>query len=163
MQSRLRRKLVIDALKMATGSRHVGSSLLCHSDRGSQYASGDYHALLAGARVARGTSLCSMSLCSMSLCSMSLCIMSRKGDCWDNAPVESFTTGTSALGARRFATLKVERVYHRRYKTREEARADLFQYLEVWQGRKRRHSSLGYLSPADYETRFVSQGLSMAA
>jgi len=148
MQSRLRRKLVIDALKMATGSRHVGSSLLCHSDRGSQYASGDYHALLAGARVARGTSLCSMS---------------RKGDCWDNAPVESFTTGTSALGARRFATLKVERVYHRRYETREEARADLFQYLEVWQGRKRRHSSLGYLSPADYETRFVSQGLSMAA
>jgi transposase InsO family protein len=95
MQSRLRRKLVIDALKMATGSRHVGSSLLCHSDRGSQYASGDYQALLAGARVA---------------CSMSLCSMSRKGDCWDNAPVESFTTGTSALGARRFATLKVERV-----------------------------------------------------
>jgi putative transposase len=89
--------------------------------------------------------------------------MSRKGDCWDNAPVESFTTGTSALGARRFATLKVERVYHRRYETREEDRADLFQYLEVWQGRKRRHSSLGYLSPADYETRFVSQGLSMAA
>lgn len=98
MQSRLRRKLVIDALKMATGSRHVGNSLLCHSDRGSQYASGDYQALLAGARVA---------------CSMSLCSMSRKGDCWDNAPVESF-----------FATLKRERVYHRRYETREEARAD---------------------------------------
>jgi len=132
MQSHLKRELVIDALKMAMSSRHVGNSLLCHSDHGSQYASGDYQALLAGARVA--------------------CSMSRKGNCWDNAPVESF-----------FATLKVERVYHRRYKTREEARADLFQYLEVWYNRKRRHSSLGYLSPADYETRYASQGLCMAA
>lgn len=74
--------------------------------------------------------------------------MSRKGDCWDNAPVESF-----------FATLKVERIYHRRYKTREEARADLFQYVEVWYNRKRRHSSLGYLSPADYEEQYASQRL----
>jgi len=136
MQSRLKRELVIDALKMAMGSRHVGNSLLCHSDRGSQYASGDYQALLAGASIA--------------------CSMSRKGDCWDNAPVESF-----------FATLKVERVYHRRYETREEARADLFQYVEVWYNRKRRHSSLGYLSPAgyeaDYEEQYASQRLPMAA
>jgi transposase InsO family protein len=132
MQSRLKRELVIDALKMATGSRYIGSSLLCHSDQGSQYASGDYQALLAGASI--------------------VCSMSRKGDCWDNAPVESF-----------FATLKRERVYHRRYETREEARTDLFQYVEVWYNRKRRHSSLGYLSPADYETRYASQGLSMAA
>lgn len=132
MQSRLKRELVIDALKMATGSRHLGNSLLCHSDRGSQYASGDYQALLAGASIA--------------------CSMSRKGDCWDNAPVESF-----------FATLKVERIYHRRYKTREEARADLFQYVEVWYNRKRRHSSLGYLSPADYEEQYASQWLPLVA
>jgi len=132
MQPRLKRGLVVDALKMAIGNRHVGHSLLCHSDRGSQYASGDYQALLAGASIT--------------------CSMSRKGDCWDNAPVESF-----------FATLKVERVYHRRYQTREEARADLFQYLEVWQGRKRRHSSLEYLSPTDYEEQYVSQQLPMAA
>lgn len=132
MQSRLKRELVIDALKMATGSRHVGNSLLCHSDRGSQYASGDYQALLAAASIG--------------------CSMSRKGNCWDNAPVESF-----------FATLKVERVYHRRYETREEARADLFQYLEVWYNRKRRHSSLGYLSPTDYEEQYVSKQLPMAA
>lgn len=55
MQSRLKRELVIDALKMATGSRHLGNSLLCHSDRGSQYASGDYQALLAGASIACST------------------------------------------------------------------------------------------------------------
>ena len=78
--------------------------------------------------------------------------MSRKGNCWDNAPVESF-----------FATLKRERVHHRRYETREEARADLFQYIEIWYNRKRLHSSLGYLSPAAYEEQYVSQWLPMAA
>ncbi len=132
MQSRLKRGLVIDALKMAMGGRHVGNSLLCHSDRGSQYASGDYQDLLADASI--------------------ICSMSRKGDCWDNAPVESF-----------FATLKRERASHRRYETREEARADLFQYVEVWYNRMRRHSSLEYLSPADYEEQHVSKRLPMAA
>jgi transposase InsO family protein len=132
MQSRLKRGLVIDALKMAVGTRNVTGSLLCHSDQGSQYASGDYQALLAGASI--------------------VCSMSRKGDCWDNAPVESF-----------FATLKVERVYHRRYETREEARTDLFQYLETWYNRKRLHSSLGYLSPADYEAQHAPKRLPMAA
>jgi len=86
MQSSLRRELVMDALKMATGSRHIGNSLLCHSDRGSQYASGDYQALLAGASI--------------------LCSMSRKGDCWDNAPVESFfaTLECELLDLHRFAS-----------------------------------------------------------
>ena len=117
---------------MAMGARHVTGSLLCHSDRGSQYASDDYQALLADALIT--------------------CSMSRKGDCWDNAPVESF-----------FASLKRERVYHRSYETRKEAQADLFQYLEVWYNRKRRHSSLEYLSPADYEEQHVAQRLPMAA
>ncbi len=66
--------------------------------------------------------------------------MSRKGDCWDNAVAESF-----------FATLKKELVHGSDWKTREEARADLFEYIEVWYNRQRRHSSLGYLSPAEYE------------
>lgn len=68
------------------------------------------------------------------------CSMSRKGDCWDNAVAESF-----------FATLKKELVDGSDWKTREEARTDLFDYIEVWYNRERRHSSLGYLSPAEYE------------
>jgi transposase InsO family protein len=68
------------------------------------------------------------------------CSMSRKGDCWDNAVAESF-----------FATLKKELVHGSDWKTREEARADLFEYIEVWYNRERRHSSLGYVSPAEYE------------
>jgi len=68
------------------------------------------------------------------------CSMSRKGDCWDNAVAESF-----------FATLKKELAAGADWKSREEARADLFEYIEVWYNRERQHSSLGYLSPADYE------------
>lgn len=132
MQSRLKRGLVTGALQMALRCRRVKSGMLCHSDRGSQYASGDYQILLSEASIT--------------------CSMSRKGDCWDNAPVESF-----------FATLKRERVHHRRYRTREEARADIFQYLEVWYNRKRRHSSLGYLSPSDYEEQTASPRIAVAA
>ena len=68
--------------------------------------------------------------------------MSRRGNCWDNAVAESF-----------FKTLKVERVYHRKYRTREEARADLFEYIEVFYNRKRRHSANGFVSPVDFEQR----------
>ena len=68
------------------------------------------------------------------------CSMSRKGDCWDNAVVESF-----------FANLKREEVADRVYATRQEARSALFSYLEVFYNRERRHSSLGYLSPAEFE------------
>ena len=70
------------------------------------------------------------------------CSMSRKGDCWDNAVAESF-----------FATLKKELVHGSDWSTREEARAELFEYIEVWYNRERRHSSLGYVSPAEYEER----------
>ncbi len=68
--------------------------------------------------------------------------MSRTGNCWDNACVESF-----------FGTLKRELVYHRRYGTREEATQDIFEYIEVFYNRKRRHSTLGYDSPAEFEAR----------
>jgi putative transposase len=65
-----------------------------------------------------------------------LCSMSRKGDCWDNAPMESF-----------YATLKGELVEQRDYLTRDEARADIFQFLEGWYNRRRLHSALGYITP----------------
>ena len=66
--------------------------------------------------------------------------ISRKRDCWDNAPMESF-----------FGTLKKELVHHRKYRTRDEARRDIFDYIEIFYNRERLHSSLGYLPPADYE------------
>ncbi len=67
------------------------------------------------------------------------CSISRKGNCWDNAPIESF-----------FATLKKELVYHERYQNRSEARSSLFEYIEVFYNRVRKHSALGYLSPAQF-------------
>ena len=132
MHKRLKRRLVLDALKMALRGRSPGPGLIHHSDRGSQYASGDYQALLAAQQM--------------------VCSMSRRGNCWDNAPVESF-----------FSTLKRELVHHRRYQTRAEARADIFEYIEVWYNRRRRHSSLGYQSPAQYEAIFDASSLTRVA
>ena len=74
-----------------------------------------------------------------------VCSMSRRGDCWDNAVVESF-----------FASLKVERLHERRYATIEELRADVADYIERFYNRQRRHSTLGYLSPALYELRYAA-------
>jgi transposase InsO family protein len=74
-----------------------------------------------------------------------LCSMSRKGECLDNAVAESF-----------FGTLKTELVDHEDYRTKEEARRSLFQYIEIFYNRRRRHSYLGYISPAEYEARYAS-------
>ena len=126
MQTRLDRSLVVNALRAAPGQRHPGPGLLHHSDRGSQYASGDFQAELE----IRGI----------------LCSMSRRGNCWDNAPVESF-----------FGTLKRELVHHRRFATREMARREVFEYIEVWYNRQRRHSSLGYVSPSEFEQRALTR------
>jgi len=120
MRHTLERGLALDALTMAITARQPGPGVLQHTDRGSQYASGDYQALLA----AHGMT----------------CSMSRKGDCYDNAVAESF-----------FATLKAELVEEADWPTREAARAAVFEYIEVWYNRQRRHSSLGYLSPLQYE------------
>ncbi|RKH65925.1 IS3 family transposase, partial [Corallococcus interemptor] len=68
------------------------------------------------------------------------CSMSRKGNCWDNAVVESF-----------FSSLKMELVYERSFQTHEEAKRALFEYIEAWYNRRRRHSALGYVSPEEYE------------
>lgn len=120
MSDSLHRQLVIDALQMAITTRQPPPDLLHHSDRGSQYASDDYQALLTQARMVGS--------------------MSRKGNCYDNAPVESF-----------FGTLKTELVFHQQYTTQTEARLDIFEYIEVFYNRFRRHSALGYKSPAKFE------------
>lgn len=120
MGPRLTAQLARDALTMALWRRKPAAGLLHHSDRGVQYAAHEYQRVLGEHGIA--------------------CSMSRKGNCWDNACVESF-----------FRTLKVERVYHRRYATREEAKQDVFQWIEVFYNRQRRHSTLGYRSPAEFE------------
>ena len=109
---------------MALATRQPTARLLHHSDRGSQYAAGSYQQLLSTHGITAS--------------------MSRKGNCWDNACVESF-----------FGTLKRELVYHRQYATRSEATQDIFEYIEVFYNRQRRHSTLGYDSPAEYEARIA--------
>jgi putative transposase len=126
IKARMQKRLVIEALQMALGRRGPARGVLHHSDRGSQYASGEYQALLSQAGIS--------------------CSMSRKGDCWDNAVVESF-----------FSSLKREWVQGKGYRTRSEARADLFYYIEAWYNRKRRHSTLGYLSPAEFEMKAATR------
>ena len=120
MNDSLHRQLVIEALQMAIIARKPPPGLLHHSDRGSQYASHDYQTLLTQADMVGS--------------------MSRKGNCYDNAPLESF-----------FGTLKTELVFHQHYATRAEARLDIFEYIEVFYNRVRRHSALGYKSPINYE------------
>ena len=120
MADHLETSLVADALRMALARRTPAAGLLHHSDRGCQYASDDYQHLLAGHGIA--------------------CSMSGRGDCWDNAPMESF-----------WATLKTELVNHERYATRARAAASIFEYVEVFYNRERLHSSLGYLSPEQFE------------
>ena len=120
MTDHMQWQLVGDALEMALTQRHPPEGLLHHSDRGVQYACDDYRELLAHAGM-------DMS-------------MSHKGDCWDNAVMESF-----------WSTLKTEEVHHRHYATRDQARASIFEYIEVFYNRKRLHSALGYLSPEVFE------------
>jgi transposase InsO family protein len=119
MEKTLDARLAIDALTMAIHRRGTGPDI-AHSDRGSTYAAADYRALLGK----HGIRQC----------------MSRKGDCWDNVPMESF-----------FHTLKTELVMHRDYKTREQARSSLFDYMEVFYNRQRRHSTTKYLAPLLFE------------
>lgn len=120
MRHTLEGALTRDALLMALATRQPAPGVLHHTDRGSQYAAGDYQALLTTHGMA--------------------CSMSRVGDCWDNAVAESF-----------FATLKRELADDADWATREDARTAVFEYIEVWYNRQRRHSSLGYVSPVAYE------------
>jgi len=120
MADTLARGLTIAALRMAIETRQPPPGLLHHSDRGSQYASQEYQAWLTKYHMH--------------------CSMSRQGNCYDNAPVESF-----------FGTLKTELVHHRHYATRAEATTDIFEYIEVFYNRSRRHSALAYQAPVAFE------------
>ena len=126
MSQRIDSRLVVDALEMAVARELPVSPelpvarLVAHSDRGVQYASEHYQGVLTQHDIE--------------------CSMSRRGNCWDNAPMESF-----------FATLKKELVHHESYATREAARASLFDDIEVFYNRERRHSALGYMSPLTFE------------
>ena len=121
MSQRIDTALVLHALAMALLHRCPPAKLLFHTDRGVQYASGDFrHALSQASLVAS---------------------MSRKGNCYDNATMESF-----------WATLKLEMVYRRAFATRAQARTQIFDYIETFYNRQRAHSALDYLSPVDFET-----------
>jgi putative transposase len=120
MQSSMTAQLVMDALLMAILRRGRPEAVLHHSDQGSQYTSEDFQRLLESHGIA--------------------CSMSRRGNCWDNAAMESF-----------FSTLKTERLGRRQYRTRNELRADVFDYIERFYNPKRRHSTIGYISPVQFE------------
>ncbi len=113
-------ELITTALKMAFELRTIKSGLIIHSDRGVQYRAHKYQDLIRrhGCKVS----------------------MSRKGNCWDNAPMESF-----------FSRFKVELIYAEQYESIEEAKSGIFEYIEIFYNRLRRHSAIGYVSPAEFE------------
>jgi len=125
MGERLTRNLVSQSLFKAVAAKHPAKGLLHHSDRGSQYCSHEYRSMLE--RFGLQAS------------------MSRKGNCYDNAPMESF-----------WGTLKQELVHHRRYRTRQEAIRDITEYIEIFYNRQRRQARLGFLSPVAYEQRYYA-------
>ena len=105
---------------MAIKAQRPGAGLIHHSDRGVQYASTEYRQVLQTAGFKPS--------------------MSRRADCYDNAPMESF-----------FHTLKTELVHHRQFETRNEAERDIFAYIEGFYNQTRRHSAIGYISPIEME------------
>jgi putative transposase len=121
MSPHLDTQLILKALQMALLTRQPPANLLFHSDRGVQYASNDYRQALARAGFIPS--------------------MSRKGNCYDNATMESF-----------WSTLKLELVYRTQFITRQQARAALFDFIESFYNRQRSHSALNYLSPVDFES-----------
>lgn len=124
MSHRMTQDLVDRALFRAVSARKPPKGLIHHSDRGSQYCSRSYQKLMKQFKMKPS--------------------MSRKGNCWDNASMESF-----------FGTLKTELVHLRKYRTRQEAISDIREYIEVFYNRQRRHASLGNLSPAVYWKKYV--------
>ena len=126
IKPRMTADIVTDALSMAWFRRQPDAGAIFHSDRGSQYAS-----------LAMRNKLVEYGMTAS---------MSRKGNCWDNAPTESF-----------FNSLKNERVHGTRYDTRADAAADLFEYIAVFYNRRRRHSSLSYCSPTQFLQDWLSE------
>lgn len=120
---RLKHELVKQAIKNAAYKKEPGEGLIFHSDRGVQYASDGVRKIIGRYKFVQS--------------------MSSKGNCYDNAMMESF-----------FHSLKTEHVYFEKYRTREQAKSSLFEYIELFYNRERRHSGLGNLSPVDFEQRF---------
>lgn len=130
MSARMTSDLVLDALHMAIRERKPAIGLIHHSDRGSQYTGAPYQALLKSHQFQVS--------------------MSGTGNCYDNAPTESF-----------FGSLKMEWVHHTIYETRAQARTDIFFYIEAFYNRQRRHSMLGYVSPAAHEAAYYQHQLAL--
>lgn len=126
MDERMTKKLVCDALRAAYWRKKPGAGLMHHSDRGSQYCSKAYRALQASYKMQTS--------------------MSNKGDCWDNAPMESF-----------FGTLKTECLHHHKFKTRAEAKRVTFEYVEVFYNRIRRHAKIDNQIPAQFAQAWLAQ------
>lgn len=125
MSDRMSATLTCDALRMALFRRHRPRGVIVHSDRGSQYCSREYRQLLSSSGL--------------------ICSMSARGDCYDNAAMESWNH-----------SLKVEAVHGERFVTRAQAKSQLFEYVEIYYNRQRLHSSLDYLSPAEFELSHVA-------
>jgi putative transposase len=119
MNERMTKELVINALEEACTRRNPQAGLLLHSDRGSQYCSKEYQAVITEREF--------------------ICSMSRKGNCWDNAPMESF-----------WGKLKTEWIYGKRFRTREEAKQAVFEYIELFYNRKRLRSVNWYIPPLKF-------------
>ncbi len=120
LSERMTTPLVSNALMMALWQRKMPRGVIIHSDRGSQYCSGDYQNLLKQHGL--------------------ICSMSKRGDCFDNAAMESWNH-----------SFKVEAIHGEKFKTRDEAKHQVFDYIEVYYNRTRLHSKLGYLSPVNFE------------
>jgi transposase InsO family protein len=125
LDNHMRESLIIDAFNMAISTRQLEENALIHSDRGVQYRGNKYQQILLDNKIQ--------------------CSMSRKGNCWDNAAMESF-----------FGRLKVELVYAENYKTVNEAYTSIFEFIELFYNPVRRHSALGYMSPNDFEANLTS-------
>lgn len=123
LDNHMRESLIIDALNMAIDCRSGARDVLLHSDRGVQYRGNDYQNVLKEKGIQ--------------------CSMSRKGNCWDNAVMESF-----------FGRFKVELIYAENYKSIEAAQAGIFEYIEMFYNQFRRHSANDYLSPNEYEQQY---------
>ena len=125
MGARMSKNLITQSLFRAMAAKRPAKGLIHHSDRGSQYCSREYRKILDQFGMKAS--------------------MSRKGNCYDNAPMESF-----------WGTLKQELVYHRHYRSRQEAIQDITEYIEIFYNRMRRQARLGFLSPAAYEQKFYA-------
>ena len=123
LDNHMREGLILEAFNMAVSCRDIEKSVLLHSDRGVQYRGHEYQHALKEKGI--------------------LCSMSRKGNCWDNAVMESF-----------FGRLKVELIYAENYKTVEDIHAGIFEYIEIFYNKQRRHSAIGYMCPNEYEKQY---------